>query len=81
MTIVTRLRKKKEIYEIIIIDNKRSPNSGKMKALLGHYNPHSKEIQLNINLFIWWLSKGVSLTKRIEKIIYDKLNFLKQNEK
>ena len=80
MALVTRLKKNKNVYEIIIIDHTRSPSSGKIKQSLGYYNPHKKIVTLNLNKFIFWIANGIPLTKRIEKLMHNQFNLLKGNE-
>ena len=44
--------KKKDTYRIILIEKKRHATSGKVKALFGWYNPHTKQLILNINRWV-----------------------------
>lgn len=51
---VIRLQKIKghKEYRIIITDKQKHPKSGKVIAILGYYNPHTKQTTFNINQFI-----------------------------
>lgn len=53
MALTIRLQQKTTHYKVVVVNHKRSPNSGNIRATLGIYNPHTKQVTLNINRFIF----------------------------
>lgn len=53
MALIIRLQQKITHYKIVVVDHKRKPNSGKIRATLGIYNPHTKKVTININRFVF----------------------------
>lgn len=61
-------RKGYPTYRFIVQDSKRSPTSGKLVTQLGHYNPHTKELQLDKDKAKFYLDNGAQPSERIVKI-------------
>jgi ribosomal protein S16 len=81
MALVARLRKQKKTtnYDIIILQHKRSPNTGNIKALIGTYSIHTKKIMMDIETFLFWINRGTKLTNRLDKLLFTKFNLLRNN--
>lgn len=81
MKFVAKLQKleKKNEYRIVMLDKQKKPQSGKTKEIFGTYNVKTKKTIIHINKLLFWLPKGVMLTNRIEKLLFNKYNFLKTN--
>jgi small subunit ribosomal protein S16 len=52
-------------YRVVVQDSRRSPSSGKVVALLGHYNPHTKEVVLNKDQISEYLKNGAQPSDRV----------------
>jgi len=58
-------------YRIVVQDSRRHPSSGKLVVQLGSYNPHSKEISLNVELAQKYLDNGAQPSPRATKLLKD----------
>lgn len=56
-------------YRIIVQDVRRHPDSGKVAAYLGSYNPHTKEVTLDKEATDKYLSNGAQPTPRVARIL------------
>jgi len=69
-------RKKNPFYKIVVIDS-RKPTRGLCKELLGHYDPLTKNIKLNLESFNKWSQEtGAQVSERVKAIVkqYKKTN-------
>ena len=60
--------KKNPIYRIIVI-NDLQRREGRPLCELGHYNPKTKEMKLNKELALEWISKGAQPTDTVKYLI------------
>ena len=60
-------KKNSHTYRVVVMEGK-SKITGKNLAVLGRYNPLSKEIKLDKTLVNTWTAKGAQLTDRVKKI-------------
>lgn len=58
-------------YRIVVQDSRFSPKSGRVVSLLGHYNPHTKEIVLNKEEAEKYLSNGAQPSTRVVRLLKD----------
>lgn len=58
-------RKGYPVYRIVVQDGRQSPDSGKYVALLGSYNPHTKEITLDKEKAEFYLKNGAQPSDRV----------------
>lgn len=58
-------RKSHAMFRIVVQDSRRTPTSGKIVAALGSYNPHSKDLILDIDKAKTFLKNGANPTPRI----------------
>jgi small subunit ribosomal protein S16 len=66
---LTRKGKKKvPFYRIVVIDSKKA-RDGKFIERVGHYDPRSKELNLNRDRIEYWISKGAQPTNTVAKLI------------
>jgi ribosomal protein S16 len=62
-----KTNKKKLNYKLIIIAKKKTTRSGKTFKNLANFD--SKIIQLDINLYVFWLNQNVHLTNKTKQLI------------
>ncbi len=56
-------------FRVVVQDSRRTPSSGRVVALLGSYNPHSKETVLNKELATKYLSNGAQPSDRVVRLL------------
>ncbi len=56
-------------FRVVVQDSRRTPSSGRVVALLGSYNPHTKEAQLNKELVTKYLSNGAQPSDRVVRLL------------
>jgi small subunit ribosomal protein S16 len=64
-------RKGHPMYRMIVQDSHRQPTSGKVVALLGSYNPHTKEVNLDKEKVEFYLKNGAQPSSRSIKVLSD----------
>jgi small subunit ribosomal protein S16 len=64
-------RKGHPMYRMIVQDSHRQPTSGKVVALLGSYNPHTKEVNLDKDKVEFYLKNGAQPSGRTIKVLSD----------
>lgn len=62
-------RKGHAMFRIVVQDSRRSPSSGKVVALLGNYDPHSKNISLDKDKTTHYLTHGAQPSDRVISIL------------
>lgn len=55
-------------FRVVVQDSRRTPSSGRVVALLGSYNPHTKTAQLNTELAAQYLSNGAQPSDRVVRL-------------
>lgn len=62
--------KKQPSYRVVVADS-RSPRDGRFIEIVGHYNPRTEPITLNIqeDRVLHWLSVGAQLTDPVERLL------------
>ncbi|MEE8596493.1 MAG: 30S ribosomal protein S16 [bacterium] len=63
-----RGRKKIPFYRIVVIDSKKARDANYIEKV-GHYDPRSKELKLNLDRIEYWISKGAQPTNTVAKLI------------
>ncbi len=58
-------RKSHAMFRIVVQDSRRTPTSGKIVASLGSYNPHTKDLNLDVEKAKTFLNNGAQPTPRI----------------
>ncbi len=57
------------MFRIVAQDSRRSPKSGKVVALLGNYDPHSKKVNLDKETTVKYLTNGAQPSDRIIRLL------------
>ena len=52
-------------FRVVVQDSRRTPTSGKIVALLGTYDPHSKNVTLNKERAAHYLTNGAQPSPRV----------------
>lgn len=52
-------------FRVVVQDSRRTPTSGRVVALLGSYNPHTKEVVLNKEKAQTYLDNGAQPSDRV----------------
>ncbi len=66
-----RIGKKKQAFFRVVLQEKKWKPQGKIKELLGFYNPHSKEKKLQIEKIKHWISRGAQPSSTIHNMLVD----------
>lgn len=67
---LSRTGKKHQPRYRVVVAEHTAPVQGKFVDLLGHYNPHTKELVLNDSAnLISWLDRGAQPSNRVAKIL------------
>jgi small subunit ribosomal protein S16 len=61
-------RKGNAQYRVIVQESRKSPSSGKVVALLGNYNPHTKEAKIDSTKAEFYLKNGAQPSVRIARL-------------
>lgn len=56
-------------FRVVVQDSRRTPTSGRVVAALGSYNPHSKEIILDKEKAVKYLSNGAQPSDRVVRLL------------
>lgn len=56
-------------FRVVVQDSRRTPTSGKIVSLLGHYNPHSKETVLDKERAAFYLEHGAQPSERVTRLL------------
>lgn len=56
-------------FRVVVQDSRFSPNSGRVVAQLGHYNPHTKEVVLDKEKTSEYLTNGAQPSPRVVRIL------------
>ena len=62
-------RKGHAMYRVIVQDSHRQPTSGKVVAILGSYDPHTKESTLDKEKAATFLKNGAQPSDRVVKLL------------
>lgn len=56
-------------FRVVVQDSRRTPSSGKVVKLLGHYNPHTKQITVDKEKAQFYLDHGAQPTSRVAVLL------------
>ncbi len=62
-------KKKKPFYRMVVVDSRKSCQSGNYLEKVGDYDPMSKESTINSELVKGWIAKGAQPSDRVKKIL------------
>jgi small subunit ribosomal protein S16 len=62
--------KKQPSYRVVVADS-RSPRDGRFIEIIGHYNPRTEPVTVNIqeDRALHWLSEGAQMTETVQKLL------------
>lgn len=64
-------RKAYPVYRLAVQEAQRHPSSGRVVAYVGSYNPHTKEVRVNVEQAQKYLDNGAQPTPRVVKLLKD----------
>lgn len=64
-------RKAYPVYRLAVQEAQRHPSSGRVVAYVGSYNPHTKEVSVNVEQAQKYLDNGAQPTPRVVKLLKD----------
>jgi small subunit ribosomal protein S16 len=56
-------------FRVVVQDSRRTPSSGRVVALLGAYNPHTKSAEINKELAAKYLANGAQPSDRVVRLL------------
>ena len=56
-------------FRVVVQDSRRTPTSGKVVQLLGHYNPHTKDTVINKEKAQFYLDHGAQPSDRVTALL------------
>ena len=62
-------RKGHAMFRVVVQDSRRTPNSGKVVASLGSYDPHSKQVSLNKEKANFYMEHGAQPSDRVARLL------------
>lgn len=62
-------RKAYPVYRIAVQESQRHPSSGRVVAYIGTYNPHTKDLNVQVEPAQKYLSNGAQPTPRVSKLL------------
>lgn len=64
-------RKDYPVYRLAVQESQRHPSSGRVVAYVGNYNPHTKEVNIQVEAAQKYLDNGAQPTPRVVKLLKD----------
>ena len=64
-------RKAYPVYRLAVQEAQRHPSSGRVVAYVGSYNPHTKEVKIQVEAAQKYLDNGAQPTPRVVKLLKD----------
>lgn len=61
-------RKGHAMFRVVVQDARRTPTSGRVVAILGHYDPHTKAVELVKDKAGFYLEHGAQPSDRVVKL-------------
>lgn len=59
------------VYRVAVQESQRHPSSGRVVAYVGSYNPHTKEVKIQVEEAQKYLDNGAQPTPRVVKLLKD----------
>ena len=57
------------VYRIAVQESQRHPSSGRVVAYVGSYNPHTKQVSVQVDVAQKYLDNGAQPTPRVVKLL------------
>src|SRR6185312_1317196 len=64
-------RKGYPVYRVAVQEAQRHPSSGRVVAYVGTYNPHTKEVNIQVETAQKYLDTGAQPSPRVVKLLKD----------
>lgn len=64
-------RKGLPVYRLAVQESQRHPSSGRVVAYVGSYNPHTKDVTVQVEAAQKFLDNGAQPTLRVVKLLKD----------
>lgn len=64
-------RKGYPVYRLAVQEAQRHPSSGRVVAYVGSYNPHTKDVKVQVELAQKYLDNGAQPSPRVVKLLKD----------
>lgn len=62
-------KRNKADFRVVLTEKTAPPKSGRFLELLGHYNPHQKEVGLKKERIKYWISKGAQASDTVHNLL------------
>jgi len=59
------------VYRVAVQESQRHPSSGRVVAYVGSYNPHTKDVKIQVEAAQKYLDNGAQPTPRVVKLLKD----------
>jgi small subunit ribosomal protein S16 len=56
-------------FRVVVQDSRRTPDSGRVVAYLGNYNPHTKDKSIDTKKAAYYLEHGAQPSERVAKLL------------
>lgn len=56
-------------FRVVVQDSRRTPSSGRVVAALGHFNPHTKETNIDKEKAALYLKNGAQPSERVIRLL------------
>lgn len=56
-------------FRVVVQDSRRTPSSGRVVALLGNYDPHTKEVAIDKEVATKYLTNGAQPSDRVIRLL------------
>ncbi len=64
-------RKGHAMFRVVVQDSRFTPTSGRVVAMIGSYDPHSKAVTVNKEKAAYYLDHGAQPSERVVKLLSD----------
>lgn len=69
---LSRIGKKNKPLYRVVISEKAKDLYGDALEILGSYNPHTKELKINVEKIKYWLSMGAGMSPTVNNLLIEK---------
>ena len=76
---LSRFGKKKQPTYRFIVSERAKDTHGRVLEYLGHYNPHTKVIEVKKDRILYWISKGAQPSPTVHNLLVDQ-NVISQDK-
>ena len=62
-------KKNQAMFRLVLTNKQNGPKSGRFKELLGSYNPHSNEVQFDVEKIKYWIENGAQVSDTVHNLL------------